>query len=44
MNKIIELLARNVIAGKISLEDIGNHFNMRERTKKRIEEIKAEEA
>lgn len=42
MNAIVEMLAKAVLDGRIKLEDIGSNFDLQEKTKKRLEEIKAE--
>lgn len=42
MNAIVEMLAKAVLDGRIKLEDVGSNFGLQEKTKKRLEEIKAE--
>lgn len=42
MNAVVEMLAKAVLDGRIKLEDIGLNFGLQEKTKKRLEEIKAE--
>lgn len=44
MSVIVKLLAEAVIKGQIRLEDVGNNFGLHDKVKKRVEEIKAEEA
>lgn len=43
MTNIINLLAKQVIEGKVKIESIGNYNNMQDEVRKQVNKIKSEE-
>ena len=43
MTNIINLLAKQVVEGKVKIESIGNYNNMQDEVRKQVNKIKSEE-
>lgn len=43
MTNIINLLAKQVVEGKVKIESVGNYNNMQDEVRKQVNKIKSEE-